>query len=64
MGAPKIPKPQKPPAPPDTAKAQLNALAYAELERRIRSSQGRAGTFLTGKTSFAPALTGKALLGQ
>jgi hypothetical protein len=47
MGGPKPPKPLKPPPPPDLAKAQINSLAYAELERRIKASSGRGGSFIT-----------------
>jgi len=49
MGAPTVPKPLVAPPPADTTKAQLNALAYAETQRRLRKSQGRQGSFLTTK---------------
>ena len=60
MGAPTVQRPIKPPAPPDVAKAQLNALAYADTERKLRRSTGRAGSFLTG----APVTGNKPLLGM
>ena len=63
MGGPNPPKPLRPPAPPDTEKAQINALAYAELERRIRASQGRTGQFLTRNSVPGPQPQ-KPLLGQ
>lgn len=62
MGAPKVPKPTKPPPPPDETKAQLKALAFAETERRLRQGSGRRSTFLTGGGGNAPG--GKPLLGM
>ena len=47
MGAPKIPDPIKPPAPADNTKAMLNALAYADTEKKLRASSGRKSTFLS-----------------
>jgi len=53
----KPPKPLPQPAPADTNKAMLNALAYAEVERKMRRTSGRAGNFLPMQP------TGKNLLG-
>lgn len=67
MGAATPPAPIKPPKAPDEMKARINALAYAELNRRIRSSSGRSGAFITGAKAKDP-FTGnnqfKTLLGQ
>jgi hypothetical protein len=50
------------------AKAQLAAIAHSDLERKIRMSQGRRGTFLTQSPSrtLSPEVAGgaKTLLGQ
>lgn len=59
MGAPKPPRPVRPPSPTDTSKAQMNALAFAETERKIRRGSGRRSMFLTGDSGG-----GKSLLGQ
>lgn len=56
MGAPKPPRPVRPPKPADTAKAELNALAYADMEKRLRRSTGRKSMFHTAGD--------KSLLGQ
>lgn len=48
MGAsPKVPDPIRPPPAPDKTKAQLNALAYAETQRRLLASSGRKSLILT-----------------
>mgnify|MGYP001026995760 CR=1 FL=1 len=56
MGAPKVPKPVKPPPPPDLAKAQMQALAYAETQRKLQAGSGRRSQFITRG--------GKSLLGM
>jgi len=55
----KPPKPKKPPAPADTMKAELQALAYADIERRIRRTSGRSGSFMR-----PPSTGGRSLLGS
>jgi len=47
MGSPTIPKPLVAPPPANTTKAQIDALAFAETQRRLMKSQGRAGSFVT-----------------
>ncbi len=47
MGAPDIPRPKPPPPRPDVVKSQLQALSFAQTERRLRKSSGRRSTFLT-----------------
>ena len=65
MGSPSVPDPVKAPPPPDLVKAQLNALAFAETQRRIHASTGRAGSFLTGTSggSFIPKSGGTSPVG-
>lgn len=64
MGAPpRPPRPLKPPQAPDVTKAQINALAYAETERRLRRTSGRAGSFLTSR-SVGGDTQSKPLLGM
>jgi hypothetical protein len=55
------PTPASPPKRADTTKAELDALAYAEIQRRIRQSSGRQSTFLTTRR---PAMPLKTLIGQ
>lgn len=79
FGTPKVPTPAAAPRinSADATKAQLKALAYAEVERRIRQTQGRKGQFRTTGQSSSGALSslslpkirlpgagGKTLLGQ
>ena len=53
-----------PPPSADLARAEINALAYAEMQRRIQQSQGMAGQFLkTPKVSARPP-GWKSALGQ
>ena len=52
MGMPPVPKPLKMPKPPDLAKAELDALAYADTQRKLK--QGRRASFLT---TAAPTTT-------
>jgi len=47
MGAPALPRPIKPPKRADTLKAQLEALQFADIEKRLRASSGRRAQFLT-----------------
>lgn len=47
MGAPSLPKPLKPPKRADALKAQLEAIRFADTERRLMASSGRRGQFLT-----------------
>jgi len=56
MGFATPPSPLKPPAPADLAKAQINALAYAALQKKLRQSTGRKASFITAG--------GSSLLGQ
>jgi len=62
MGAPQAPTPLAAPRAVDTKKAELNALAYAEVQRRIRQSQGRGGQFIT--KSVGGRQRPKGLLGE
>lgn len=39
------PTPTKAPKPTDPSKAMMNALAYAQTERRLRQGSGAAGSF-------------------
>ncbi len=50
MGGPNIPTP-KAPAPADTTKAMIAALNFNETNKKLRRSQGRQSTFLTGGTT-------------
>lgn len=60
MGGPaNPPKPLAAPAPADTTKAMLDAFAFAETERKLKKSTGRASMF-TSQT-FSP--NGKTLMG-
>lgn len=45
---PNVPDVIKPPRPPDEEKARLDALAYAETQRRLKRTSGRQGSILTG----------------
>lgn len=53
--------PSAPPQSADTTKAMMNALAYAETEKKIRASSGRKGSFMTttqptgAKSTTAPS---------
>jgi len=47
MGTPTAPRPVSAPPPADPTKAMLNAIAYAETEKKLRASSGRKSTFLT-----------------
>ena len=63
MGAPTAPpKPKAAPAPVDATKAMLDAMSYAETQRKIRQSTGRKGTFLTSPQTFSP--NSKSMLGM
>ena len=66
MGAPKVPKPIKPPAAStmDPAKAILTGIQYAETERKLRAGAGRKSTFLTGGNTITTPVGGNTLLGQ
>jgi hypothetical protein len=69
MGGSSPPKPGKPPPPVDETKAILNAIAYANTQKKLRSSQGRKSTFLTSTptpSAASPSVGAptKTLLGQ
>lgn len=57
-------KPIKPPPAADVTKAEINALAYAEMQRRIRKTQGTAGTFLPSSATSTRPAGWKSALGQ
>jgi hypothetical protein len=47
MDKPEIPRPLKPPPPPDESRARLNEIARQRTERLLRASKGRAGAFMS-----------------
>ena len=49
FSSPKPPTVTAPPRQADRTKAQMEALAYAEMQRRMRQSSGRDSMFITTK---------------